>query len=120
MNIELPDNSIFCCYCGEKFNHSNKGKIKAVDHLIPVSKGGANRSCNKRNCCQRCNTQKSDLLLQDFLKRIEQSHLPFYEKNIRLENIKHLINYVNTAGEKLFRNEERFLWYKRRYVKQSK
>ena len=114
--ISISDNSLFCCYCGCKFNPLNKGKVKTIDHLIPVSKGGANRSCNKKNCCKHCNTQKGDLLLQDFLILITGSPLSFYEKNIRIENIKYLIDYVNSAGEKVFRHKEKYVWYERRYL----
>lgn len=113
----LPDNSLFCCYCGCKFNPFNKGKVKTIDHLIPVSKGGANNLYNKRNCCQHCNTQKADLLLQDFLIIIIEKPLSFYEKNIRVENIKYMIDYVNSAGAKVFRHKEKYVWYERRYLK---
>lgn len=116
MNLTVPDNSLFCCYCGEKFNPLNRGKAKTVDHLIPVSKGGANNSYNKRNCCKRCNTQKADMLLQDYLNLIMQKPLSFYEKNIRVENIKYMIDYVNSAGSKIFKHETRFKWYERRYL----
>ena len=115
--MTFPDNSLFCCYCGIKFDPFNRRKHKTVDHIIPVSKGGANTPYNKRNCCNFCNTQKSNLLLQDFLLRIEGKDLSDYETNIRIENIKYLIDYVNSAGEKVFKNKGYFKWYKRRYLK---
>ena len=115
--MTLPDNSLFCCYCGQKFNSLNKARLKTADHLIPLSKGGANNPYNKRNCCKFCNTQKADLLLQDFLLKVKSRSENEYEKSVKIENIEYLIEYVNTAGQKIFKNEKFFNWYKRRYLK---
>ncbi len=55
------DGRCICVYCGfggtgsEKF-HS--WRQLAIDHLIPVSKGGRNAPDNKVVSCHRCNTMK--------------------------------------------------------------
>jgi 5-methylcytosine-specific restriction endonuclease McrA len=39
-----------CFYCG--------GLFQAVDHYIPVSRGGAHTLANVRPACNRCNSRK--------------------------------------------------------------
>lgn len=46
-----------CYYCGEKL-----GKIYHVDHVIPISRGGANDPCNLVLTCPFCNLSKGDKL----------------------------------------------------------
>lgn len=36
------------------------------DHVIPRSKGGADKIENSRTCCTVCNAKKADTLLEDF------------------------------------------------------
>src|SRR5258708_4487506 len=50
-----------CVYCG--FDGAGSDKFHswrqlAIDHLIPVSKGGRNAPDNKVVSCHRCNTMK--------------------------------------------------------------
>lgn len=48
-----------CVYCGKPAN--------TVDHLIPKSKGGPDKSWNLVPCCRNCNSSKHDKNLADFL-----------------------------------------------------
>lgn len=114
----LPDNSFYCCYCGKRFSDI---RLCTKDHLIPLSKGGVNNCYNKRNCCKHCNTQKGAMIPHDYLKYIEEKC--FYSKRffaqnvpIKIENIKFIIEYVNSAGDKLFRSKEKYDWFRRRYL----
>lgn len=51
-----------CTYCGRK-------NVKMeIDHIIPVSKGGSDDLSNLTTSCRRCNAQKKDKTLEEFLK----------------------------------------------------
>lgn len=117
---QMPDNSRFCCYCGRGFNHHI---VKTKDHLIPLSKGGSNNSVNKRNCCKHCNSEKKNLIPHDYLRdlllwvpKVSATPSVKYNLDIKIENVKYIIQYVETAGEKLFQNKERYKWFQRRYL----
>lgn len=46
-----------CCYCG--------GVADTMDHIHPTSRGGENVWTNVVAACSRCNTRKSDRLLEE-------------------------------------------------------
>jgi len=45
-----------CLYCGDQF----KGEQLTRDHVVPVSKGGADSWTNLVTACRRCNQRKGD------------------------------------------------------------
>lgn len=49
-----------CVYCGKKTKLT-------LDHVIPISKGGANSSRNIIPCCKSCNSQKGTKTVEDWL-----------------------------------------------------
>lgn len=51
-----------CQYCGKV-----GGKLE-VDHIFPFSKGGSDSLENLTTSCQKCNRQKRDKSVDDFLK----------------------------------------------------
>lgn len=51
-----------CAYCGEI------GKKFEGDHIIPISKGGTNELSNLTTACRKCNRQKKDKLVSEFLE----------------------------------------------------
>lgn len=51
-----------CQYCGKV-----GGKLE-VDHIFPFSKGGSDNLDNLTTSCQKCNRQKRDKSVDDFLK----------------------------------------------------
>jgi hypothetical protein len=115
----IKDTSLFCCYCGEKFQLGIRRMTS--DHLIPLAKGGKNSTYNKRNCCHNCNANKGCMFPEKFLlynykklHRIKKSYaLPnisnkwelkaqMHKLEIMIENINYIVEYVQSAGEKLF------------------
>jgi 5-methylcytosine-specific restriction endonuclease McrA len=54
-----------CQYCGRA--------AESIDHVLPRSKGGAHVWENVVACCRRCNTYKSDRLLENCSLRLRST-----------------------------------------------
>ena len=106
----FKDTSAYCCYCGRRFKFNLEQRCTA-DHLIPLSRGGNNTYFNKRNCCSKCNTEKCNLYLEDWLHKVKNSRLNEYDKGIKVENIKYILHYVRTSKQKVFKNLEHYKGY---------
>ena len=52
-----------CVYCGASLREGDA----TLDHFIPRSKGGTNKSTNLVSSCVRCNSSKSDMAAREFL-----------------------------------------------------
>jgi hypothetical protein len=68
---ERRDKATHCCYCGMEFPlayFKERWNAPTIDHLLPLCKGGTNKSANLVICCARCNRAKSGLLLEEFLQ----------------------------------------------------
>lgn len=50
-----------CSYCGKI------GGVLECDHIIPFSKGGSNELNNLTTSCRKCNRQKKDKSVDEFL-----------------------------------------------------
>jgi len=57
-----------CAYCGFRIQPNQM----AVDHVKPVSRGGATVDSNLIPACRSCNHRKSNLDLEDFRKQVEK------------------------------------------------
>jgi 5-methylcytosine-specific restriction endonuclease McrA len=53
-----------CYYCGDKAEN--------VDHLVPTSKGGNGDRSNKVPACHPCNQMKGNMMLDEFIARMER------------------------------------------------
>ena len=51
-----------CCYCSGRLTLSKL----AVDHAVPVSRGGMFTIGNLRACCQSCNWRKGKMTAEEF------------------------------------------------------
>lgn len=51
-----------CYYCGHKLSRKNK----TIDHVIPLSKGGSDKTRNKVLACRTCNEEKGCLMPNEF------------------------------------------------------
>ncbi|QEY22434.1 HNH endonuclease [Psychrobacillus sp. AK 1817] len=56
----LERDGFLCRYCNALGN--------TLDHVIPKSKGGISTFSNCVCCCDKCNNEKGDLLLEEFLR----------------------------------------------------
>lgn len=78
-DIQRKEGSLTCTYCskpnlvielhGMKVSHSIKATI---DHIVPKSKGG--ELFNTENiavCCGKCNSKKSSMSVEEFLKIVK-------------------------------------------------
>ena len=52
-----------CIYCGRPVALEEM----EIDHILPLSRGGANQFMNKACTCPGCNARKADSQVQDFL-----------------------------------------------------
>lgn len=50
-----------CCYCGGQFS---RGELSR-EHILPVSRGGADVWTNCATACKACNNKKGDRLLEE-------------------------------------------------------
>lgn len=70
-----------CIYCGEHRNIS----YMTVDHIIPLSRDGADDIGNMRCACKKCNGFKGNMLPIEFSERLHQifmSNLKFCEMEV--------------------------------------
>jgi len=59
-----------CPYCGVRLAVATK----TLDHMVPISKGGANSKANALVCCRACNSRKCDLDFDVWLERLADEH----------------------------------------------
>ena len=71
-NVYRRDN-FECVYCGD-----NNRKTLTLDHVIPQSKGGKDAWDNLVTACKKCNSEKSNLTLEEYGKEIPQPRRPHY------------------------------------------
>lgn len=71
-NVYRRDN-FECVYCG-----CNHRKTLTLDHVIPQSKGGKDSWDNLVTACRKCNSEKSNLTLEEYGKKIPQPRRPHY------------------------------------------
>ena len=60
---ELPLMALDCYICGESLD----GRRTAVDHFVPVSKGGSHKVSNLRWAHHECNCMKRAIKFEDFV-----------------------------------------------------
>jgi len=63
LSVLLKAQNHNCYYCGEKMK---QGKDTAIEHLIPISRGGTNEWINLVYSCQSCNSKKRTSTLAEF------------------------------------------------------
>jgi len=89
-----------CIYCG----HAVSPQDMAVDHIIPLSKGGENHYENKVCSCPSCNAQKANREVMDFLIEIP---------NFRYRRYVHRLENLENQGKMLPGKVQRLLGFPR-------
>lgn len=51
-----------CYYCNTPLNIYNR----SIDHLIPLARGGENKTYNRVYACKNCNNLKMDMTVTEF------------------------------------------------------
>ena len=69
-----------CYMCGIKTTLTNTKKkrpknLSTIDHVVPLSKGGAHTWANVRNCCWRCNITKSNKILLNYQSLLDLDYV---------------------------------------------
>lgn len=60
-----------CTYCGVRMSYFGaRQHIPTVDHVQPLSRGGADHPLNLVLCCEYCNTWKHYLTLAEWLEKL--------------------------------------------------
>jgi 5-methylcytosine-specific restriction endonuclease McrA len=76
-----------CGYCGKKLvidsenHHKNKNHL-TVDHLTPLSRGGADSAKNLVICCKSCNSSKGTKTAEEY-KNFIVNNLKFTEEQLK-------------------------------------
>lgn len=67
---DLWNEASHCIFCGVKMlEWGADPSSRSLDHIKPISKGGLHRRENVRYICRFCNTQKSNMLDDEFLAK---------------------------------------------------
>lgn len=89
-----------CLYCGAPLDESNR----TLDHMAPLSLGGAHSASNVTPCCLSCNSSKQAMPFGDWLLRLSEPHRSrarsVFHKKI-WQGIKVLREGATNAGAKI-------------------
>lgn len=104
-----------CFYCERKFTFKDYGEgnavIKTVDHIIPESKGGADKYINTVACCHHCNFLKGGSTMDEFIQRVNSlikrgetyKNIPKESLNTIIRKTAELKQYIEDKGVKLYK-----------------
>lgn len=67
-----------CIYCG----HPLTLETMETDHIVPRSKGGSGDYSNKVCACPRCNAEKADMDVRDFIDSMPLKKQRAYENRL--------------------------------------
>lgn len=104
-SLFLNKNDYSCCfYCEKQFTYeSGIALTRTRDHIVPMDRGGLKgmKSHNVVFCCWRCNQQKGNLLLHEWVKKLKANNSLHSKKvmPIVLENISMLRLIINKYPE---------------------
>ncbi|HII4449377.1 TPA: HNH endonuclease [Clostridium perfringens] len=100
--IEVRESQNICCYCGKELAPEER----TVDHIHPINRGGETVLENLAVCCQRCNFEKQDMILQEYItyKSKKDNFLLDIERKIELELEQK--KYYRTLLRNLKKNDE--------------
>lgn len=67
-----------CYICGE---YIPEGEIASIDHFIPVKLSGKDSKENLQCCCTRCNAEKGNMLLSEYIERMKENPTKYHYIN---------------------------------------
>lgn len=74
----LQESAGCCIYCG----HPLTLETMETDHIVPRSKGGSGDYSNKVCACPRCNAEKADMDVRDFIDSMPLKKQRAYENRL--------------------------------------
>lgn len=78
-----------CAYCGIPFRSRRlfgwTHRSKTTDHVIPLSRGGSNRSGNRVPCCRACNKAKGAMTPEEFREACDFGEFWYERHGVELE-----------------------------------
>lgn len=88
----IAESKRICYICS---THIPEDEIATVDHIIPKSRDRrADTYENMRCCCSRCNNDKGNMKLSEYVKHIYENREDYaYITNKRLEYLKNFAKY---------------------------
>lgn len=106
LTYELKGRNV-CAYCGKTFLDEDM----TLDHMIPQERGGPTITNNLVPSCQECNSKKSNMTAEQYIK---YKNLSGTEKKKYFENFKRYVKYMK-QNELLELPEE---WLSKKKVKE--
>lgn len=95
---EFLRRGILCCYCEQPLTDS----IFTWEHLVPVSLGGNNSDLNKRPSCKRCNHERANRTLIEYICFL--MGVPQNERVLKvIENAYEIEQYIIENRDKLMK-----------------
>lgn len=87
-----------CCYCGTQKNSAQLTR----DHILPISKGGANSWTNVVTACERCNHRKANRTPQEAdMSMLYVPYVPSRQEGLILRNRRILSDQMDFLCELL-------------------
>lgn len=68
--VAIIYDQIICAYC----KNFTPIKLRTIDHVIPLSKGGLHSIYNVTMCCKSCNSSKRDMEVDEFIIQIRNEN----------------------------------------------
>ncbi|MGX8701387.1 HNH endonuclease [Caproiciproducens sp.] len=97
----IKSNPHVCHYCKRNLS---KNEI-TIDHLVPLSRGGASVESNLVICCPECNHEKNDMTEQEYIAfKNKSAIIPkrhyHYDELLNLQEIKIPMSYARSCVKK--------------------
>lgn len=96
----VKQNSNRCCYCGKELTFEER----TVDHIQPINRGGETLLENLVVCCEKCNTEKSDMTLQEYIEYKNRKQDFTKDIDMRIQQEKENENYYVNVLDEIMQN----------------
>lgn len=104
-----------CNYCGVVMTwvsmlprRAQRQRDETIDHIWPISRGGTNHAFNRIKCCRRCNSDKDNLTLAEWLTKLQVTldpREPFVRKVLKENQWTLLTQFTQPLGSSESRSE---------------